>query len=167
MKKIFIGSLTVLCLVFYFNRAAPKNEIVYVAKVEAVATSTSTSKENDFNKLSVQDIIKMKAEKYNLDHKMFDEIIKCESTYRVNVSHDGGRGWGPTGYHKATFIESLAKYQKETGQSLNYNSAFDQIELMAWDFKTNPKRRYLWSSYVRYAEYGTCDVKKIRQIAQK
>jgi hypothetical protein len=146
----------------------PKKEIVYIAKAESVATTT-VSKISIKNKdLTVKEIIKLKSEKYELNHKMFDEIIKCESTYRVNVTHDGGRGWGPTGYHKATFNESLVKYKKETNQNLNYYSAFDQIELMAWDFKNNPQRRFLWSSYVRYAEYGTCDVKKIKQIlAQK
>lgn len=166
MKSKIFGLIMALFFIFYFIKMMPQKEIVYIAKVEAVATSTveiSIKNEN----LSVKEIIKLKAEKYGLDPKMLDQIILCESTYRTNVTHDGGRGKGPTGYHKATFNEVALIYTSKTGQKLNYDSAFDQIELMAFDFQRGEKYRFKWTSYARYSEYGTCEMNKIKQILAK
>lgn len=112
----------------------------------------------------IQNIIKEKAIKYNLNPQMFDELILCESSYNEKQNHDGGKGVGVAGWHKSTFNEVYAKYKKETGNVLNYSSSQDQLELMAWEFKRGEKYRLKWSSYLRYAKYGTCDVKKIRKI---
>lgn len=173
MKKLFFYIFVLLCFYFIASKipsvraiavADSKPETVIAATSTTVVATSSVSKKN--GELSVREIIQIKSEKYGLKTSMMDQIVKCESTYNPQAEHDGGKGKGVTGYHLATFNESLAMYRKQTGQNLNYNSSFDQIELMAWDYKTNPERRYLWSSYVRYSKYGTCEIAKIKQITK-
>lgn len=156
MKIILTIILVILCLIFT-NELLTKE--VHYQRQEPVLPN--------YDSLTVKELIKLKAEKYNLSSNMMDEIILCESTYNPNAVHDGHRGVGVTGFHKSTFDLWLKKYEKETNQSLNYNSTFDQLELMSWAFSKGESYRDDWSSYNRYKVYGTCQVKKIKELANK
>lgn len=112
--------------------------------------------------LSVQGMIDYLAPQYGQDKKMISDIIFCESSYRTDVSHDGGLGKGATGLHLNTFNG----WTKEFHVALNYNSTFDQIRLMSMAFQKGESYRDDWSSYRRYAKYGTCDIAKIRQMGK-
>lgn len=112
----------------------------------------------------VQDIIREKSDKYNLSYSMMSKVIFCESGFQTTVSHDGGRGKGVTGFHRTTFNQWAKRYFKETNQTLNYDSAYDQIELMSWAFTKGENYRNDWTSYNKLVRYGECNNAKLQAM---
>jgi len=112
---------------------------------------------------TVQEIINQMSDEYNLSPQMMSEVIFCESSFNENATHDGGRGKGITGFHRATFLD----WEKKSGMDLNYDSTFDQIKLMSWAFSQGEKYRDDWTSYNRYKKYGTCKVSEIKKIEKR
>jgi|SRR6187551_677047 len=103
---------------------------------------------------TVQEMIQEIAPKFGQDPELIAKISYCESHFK-DVIHDGGHGKGVTGIHKKTFDYWLIAYTKETGETLNYDSSYDQIKMMSWAFSKGDKYRNQWSTYVAYMEGGT------------
>ena len=137
----------------------PAEQVEETPKIESSKTITQKSTQE-----VVQDIIKEKSEKYNLNYSMMSKVIFCESGFQTNANHDGGRGKGVTGFHRATFNTWMARYFKETNQTLNYDSAYDQIELMSWAFTKGESYRDDWTSYNKLIRYGECNNAKLKAM---
>lgn len=101
---------------------------------------------------TVPEMIKEIAPRFDQDPALIDKIIKCESGYKV-VPHDGGHGKGVTGLHKNTFKLYLPMYEKQEGETLNYDSSYDQIKMMSFMFQKGEARQ--WTSYRAYKNGGT------------
>ncbi len=110
--------------------------------------------------MTVPEVIHEMSTTYGVNEKMLSEIIFCESSFQQGVSHDGGQGVGVTGFHRDTFNG----WSRRFGLDLNYNSTYDQVKLMAIAFTKGEEYRDDWTSYRRYATYGTCDIAKIRKM---
>ncbi len=132
----------------------------YKSEAEVIQVETPIVETVDTSKMTIPEMIEYLAPQYNQNVNMMKEIIFCESSNRTDVPHDGGLGKGVTGYHKSTFLE----HEETFGMDLNYESSFDQIKLMMIAFQSGERKRNLWSSYKRYAKYGTCDISKIRKM---
>lgn len=102
---------------------------------------------------TVQDMIDEIAPKFGQEPKLISKISYCESMHRV-VVHDGGYGKGVTGIHRKTFEGWLPLYQKEMHETLNYDSTYDQVKMMAWAFSKGDSYRNQWSTYVAYKKGG-------------
>lgn len=74
-------------------------------------------------------------------------VLKAESGYNPAAVGDHGLAHGPAQFHQATFNQYEALYFTATNQHLNYDSAQDQITLMAWMWKTYPSSKLQWSTY--------------------
>lgn len=111
-----------------------------------------------------KDIAREEAENYDLDVKMFQEIINCESGYDPTASHDGGNGKGITGFWRETFQRWNKKF---FGGELDYHKQEDQIKLMARAFAEGEQYRDDWSSWNKYKKYGVCFNYQIRKIQAK
>lgn len=137
----------------------PAERVEATPIIESSKTITQKSTEE-----VVKDIIREKSEKYNLSYSMMSKVIFCESGFQADANHDGGRGKGVTGFHRSTFNGWLSKYQRETGQTLNYESAYDQIELMSWAFTKGEQYRDDWTSYNKLKRYGECNNAKLKAM---
>lgn len=108
----------------------------------------------DTANMSVVEAIDYIAPKFSQDPVLIKKIVWCESMNQV-VIHDGGRGRGVTGLHRQTFNLWLPLYQEEMGETLNYDSTFDQIKMLVWAFKKGESFRDDWTSYRAYRNGGT------------
>jgi hypothetical protein len=106
------------------------------------------------DKMTIPQIIEEVAPMFNQDPKLISKIAYCESKFK-NVVHDGGHGKGVTGIHKKTFDFWLVKYKKENNESLDYNSSYDQLKMMAFAFSKGDSYRNQWSTYRSYRNGGT------------
>lgn len=104
------------------------------------------------------------AENYNLDAKMFKEIINCESGFNPTADHDGGNGKGITGFWRETFQRWNNKF---FNGELDYHKQEDQIKLMARAFAEGESYRDDWSSWNKYKVYGVCFNYQIRKLKTK
>lgn len=102
----------------------------------------------------VKDIIEEVAIKFDQDPILINKISFCESRHKV-ASHDGGRGINVTGIHDKTFKGWLSLYEKETEETLDINSTYDQLKMMSWAFSKGEKYRRQWTTYVAYKNGGT------------
>jgi hypothetical protein len=103
---------------------------------------------------TIPEMIDEIAPKFEQSPKLIKKITWCESNYQVKV-HDNGHGKGVTGIHKKTFQLWLPKYEKEQGETLNYDSSYDQLKMMSWAFSKGDSYRNQWTSYVAYMNGGT------------
>lgn len=102
---------------------------------------------------TVPEMIQEIAPQFGQDSDLISRIAYCESKFR-DVIHDGGHGKGVTGIHKKTFDYWLIQYEKETGETLHYDSSYDQIKMMAWAFSKGESYREQWTTYVAYKNGG-------------
>jgi len=111
------------------------------------------SLEEKRSKMSVSEIIDEVSPMFDQDPALIYKISYCESNHKDEV-HDGGYGKGVTGIHKRTFNLWLINYKKETGETLNYDSSYDQLKMMSWAFSKGESYRRQWSTYVAYKNGG-------------
>lgn len=106
-------------------------------------------------KMTIPQIIEEVSPIFGQDPKLISKVAYCESHFKV-VDHDGGYGMGVTGIHRATFNSWLIKYKKESnGETLNYNSSYDQLKMMAWAFSKGDSYRNQWTTYVAIQKGGS------------
>ncbi len=104
--------------------------------------------------LSVQEMIDKASAQFGQDPKLIKKVAMCESGLKIR-SHDGGRAKNMTGIHNTTFNGWLITYKKETGETLNIHSVYDQFKMMSWAFSKGPSYRNQWTTYVAYTKGGT------------
>lgn len=68
--------------------------------------------------------------KYHVSPKDLYKVLYCESHFNEKAVGDGGLARNVAQFHKSTF----EMWEKDFGEDLNYDSAQDQIKLMAWAF---------------------------------
>lgn len=107
-----------------------------------------------YEKMTVDEMISGTAPRWKQDPALISKISYCESHHLVAV-HDGGYGKGVTGIHANTFERWLSAYKKENGETLNYDSTYDQLKMMAWAFSKGDSYRNQWTTYVAYTNGGT------------
>lgn len=108
----------------------------------------------DTENMTVVEMLEHIAPQFKQDPKLISKISWCESGHKV-LPHDGGRGRNMTGIHDTTFNGWLPLYEKETGETLNINSVYDQFKMMAWAFSKGDSYRNQWTTYVAYKNGGT------------
>lgn len=141
MKYILCISLLVFGIVFI----PPTKE--YYVRAEFLPSSLPPP-------LTVKEMIYEIAPKFKQDSNLIDKIIYCESGY-IPVSHDGNRGYGVTGIHKTTWNLWLIDYEKEQGETLDYQSSYDQIKMISWAFSKGSSYKNQWTTYVAYMNGGS------------
>lgn len=114
---------------------------------------SKVSLEEKRSKMSISEIIDEVSPMFDQDPALIYKISYCESNHKDEV-HDGGYGKGVTGIHKRTFNLWLINYKKETGETLNYDSSYDQLKMMAYAFSKGESYRRQWSTYVSYKNGG-------------
>lgn len=107
--------------------------------------------------MSVHEMIEYTAKQFGQSTKTISTIVCSESNYTVS-SHDGGRAVNVTGIWDTTFDGWLPLYEKETGETLNKNSQFDSLKMMAWAFSKGDEYRYQWSTYHAYVNGGKAKI---------
>ena len=140
--KRFIFAVCVLVLFFWPSKIMPSKALG--------ASPQGVSHEMQ----SVPEMIAEIAPRFNQDAFLIGKIAYCESHYE-NVVHDGGYGKGVTGIHANTFARWLPLYEKDQGESLDYDSTYDQLKMMAWAFSKGDEYRNQWTTYVAYMNGGT------------
>lgn len=103
---------------------------------------------------TIEEMILEIAPRFEQDPALISKISWCESKHK-EVVHDGGHGLGVTGIHKRTFQGWLPKYEAEEGETLNYESSYDQLKMMSWAFSKGNSYRNQWTTYVAYMNGGT------------
>lgn len=104
--------------------------------------------------LSVWELASISAIQFGQDPKLINKIVQCESGGKV-ASHDGGRGVNVTGIHDKTFNYWLPKYEKDTGETLDITSTYDQLKMLSWAFSKGEDYRRHWTSYRSIKNGGT------------
>src|SRR5205085_2543394 len=104
--------------------------------------------------MTIEEMILDVAPRFNQDPALISKISYCESKHKV-VDHDGGYGKGVTGIHKRTFEGWLPAYRKDTGETLDYGSSYDQLKMMSWAFSKGNAYRNQWTTYVAFTKGGT------------
>lgn len=163
MKKITYMATAFILVVGFTAMATYRNVYATPTPLEENSEEPAEQVEviSKIEPKTIPEIIKEKAEKYNQNYTTLSKVIFCESSFQTTVSHDGGRGKGVTGFHKDTFNRWLKVYMKETNQTLNYDSNYDQIELMSWAFSKGENYRNDWTSYNKLVRYGECNNGKL------
>jgi D-alanyl-D-alanine dipeptidase len=136
-------------------------KIITIVLATALATSTVFAQEAtyieaptiDIEKLTTEQMIDRAAKQFNQDPKLISKISYCESQHKIK-SHDGGRAVNMTGIHDTTFKLWLPRYEKDTGETLNMKSTYDQFKMMSWAFSKGESYRDDWTTYVAYLKGG-------------
>jgi len=139
-RIIIIVILILLSVVAKANIDVKNQEVIEVAYIEKEKT--------------VDEMIFEIAPLFNQDPFLIKKIIYCESSGKIS-SHDGGRGTNITGIHDTTFDYWLKEYTKETGETLNKDSSYDQIKMMSFAFSLGEDYRRQWTTYRAYINGGT------------
>lgn len=103
---------------------------------------------------TVEEMIQVIAPQFEQDPALISKISYCESHHK-DATHDGGLGQGVAGIHKKTFDYWLKAYTEEMGETLHYESSYDQIKMMSWAFSKGDAYRNQWTTYVAYMNGGT------------
>lgn len=74
-------------------------------------------------------------------------VLRHESDYDRNAVGDHGLARNVAQYHRDEFDGYNRMYSSRFGTTLNYDSAEDQIRLMAYQFRYWPASRNDWSAY--------------------
>ena len=80
---------------------------------------------------------------YHTDFKTINKVIICESNWDSASTGDHGKANGISQFHKDTFIE----WSKQMGETLDYNSSYDQLKVMNWAFSKGNSYRRAWTCY--------------------
>lgn len=91
------------------------------------------------------EIIKEIAPKFNQNPNELSLIVWNESQFTIK-EHDGGRAKNITGTQNRTFKDWLPEYEREIHETLNIDSQYDQVKMMAWAFSKN--RKVAWTTWV-------------------
>lgn len=94
----------------------------------------------------VKGMITYYAKEYSAPENELLKVAFCESGYNPKAIGDNGEARNIFQYHRPTFIE----YSKLMGETLNYDSAHDQVKLTAWIFKNYPKEKIAWTCYTKF-----------------
>jgi len=117
--------------------------------VALVSLTTVTAQAPDIERKpfpnDVKGMITYFAEEYGADEEELHVVAFCESGYKPHAVGDGGRARNIFQYHKPTF----QRYAKLMGETLNYDSAYDQAKLTAWIFKNYPQEKDAWTCWTK------------------
>lgn len=91
----------------------------------------------------VKGMIVYYSEQYGASLPLLDKMADCESDFNPLAKGDGGKAHNVYQYHYARFIEDA----KLMGETLDYNSAHDNIKLAVWISVHYPERMQAWTSY--------------------
>lgn len=92
---------------------------------------------------SPRELVAYFAQEYNSSVSEMDATITCESNWDPKSTGDHNLANGISQFHQATFNS----WSKEMGETLNYNSTFDQIKVMAWAYAQGESFKENWSCY--------------------
>lgn len=106
-----------------------------------VIPTKDSAEELKINEMSTKEQVWYFSDLYNVDYKLIDKIIECESKYNNDVCSDGGRSCGVAQFQKPTFNE----LSKKMGEDLDYYSEYDQVKLLAWSVSNGYGKR--WTAY--------------------
>jgi cell division protein FtsL len=138
LKKILIAS-SIIFLFYALGALLVDYRNLYLQHKEAEEQFKKLKVEQErIDKMSYIQMVHYIAPQFNQDPNEIAQIIWNESNFKVQ-SHDGGRAKNITAIHDSTFKGWLPQYEKETGQTLNMQSQFDQISMMSWAFSKGYK----------------------------
>jgi len=140
-KLITISVLAIIALLLFPRYTKGDYEILNSLNIEV-------------KPLSVKEMAYLTAMQFGQDPTLISKIMMCESGGIV-ASHDGGRGVNVTGIHDNTFNYWLPKYEKDTGETLDITSTYDQLKMMSWAFSKGDTYRRQWTTYRAYKNGGT------------
>lgn len=96
------------------------------------------------------EIIRYFTSLYGSDYDLVMSVLSCESGFRM-VEGDGGRSYG----HAQYFLETFTRHSKALGETLNYESSFDQLKLISFSFSHSEAYRREWTTYRAIQNGGT------------
>lgn len=143
-KKILIAILFIvvsIAITQYGKTNKVESNNIEVLPVEPV------EKKVDVNKMSYVEMIDYVAPQFGQNPTLIKKVVYNESGFKVQC-HDSCRAKNITAIHDTTFKGWLPKYKKETGETLNINSQFDQIKMLSWAFSKGSSYRNQWTTYV-------------------
>ena len=94
----------------------------------------------------VKGMITYYAEQYGAPENELLTVAKCESGFNPKAVGDKGSARNVFQFHKDTFLT----YASWMGETLNYDSAHDQIKLASWIFIHHPKERRAWTCFTKF-----------------
>lgn len=130
-----------------------------IVLVIAFGSAKSTSAEDPIPVVpkipqTVSEMIDQIAPTFDQDSSLIKKITWCESEWQV-VDHDNHAGLNVTGIHDTTFDGWLPLYEAKYHETLDKNSTYDQIKMMAFAFSLGSSYRNQWTTYVAYMNGGT------------
>lgn len=120
--------------------------LIMLASHSGLADSETSAPPSTYQ-LSVHQIIVKQAQVFAAPVDQIYETVKHESGFDQNAIGDHGLAKNCAQYHEATFDEYEGKFYKATGQPLNYNSCYDQVTLMSWQFVNIPSSKSEWTTW--------------------
>jgi hypothetical protein len=135
MKKIIISILIGLC---------------FIALGLSVKVSNAEAPQVPLQEQSSAEIVRHFTNLYGSDYDLVMSVLFCESNFRM-VPGDGGKSYGHAQYFKETFT----RHSKALGEDLNYESSFDQLKLISFDYSYSEAYRKEWTTYRAIQNGGT------------
>lgn len=148
MKKKILIILAIALLAYLLNGYYKGYKMAMQVRAEHALKSSISPLEA----MSVPELIDYASNQTGANKTLLKTITYCESNHRTDVSHDGGAGWGVTGYQKATFEVDKKRFNRP---DLIYESTYDQLYLMALAFNHSEALRDRWTTHVAYQNGGT------------
>lgn len=99
---------------------------------------------------SPAEIVRYFTSLYGSDYDLVMSVLSCESNFRM-VQGDGGKSYGHGQYFKETFT----RHSKALGEELIYESSFDQLKLISFDYSYSEAYRKEWTTYRAIINGGT------------
>ena len=139
MKKLMIGIVIVAMIMCVYFMAIPR-----VSSNDEVILELP-------KELTLKEVAQKFRAQYGVDYNLINSVIECESHWNPKAKGDNGRALNLAQFHKGTF----ENWEKQYGEDLNWNSAHDQIKLMAWAFSKGEQYRDDWTTYTAIKRGGT------------